>query len=138
MMARFSLSILCLLLAAACSNQEGTTALPIPEVPPVKLVSFAGTLQPQATDTYTFTVSQSGYVQATLVGLGAPSSTAVALAIGTPSTTGVCEPSYSVTTTAGPSAQIIGTGLAGNLCITIHDVGNLTAPALYTITVASS
>ena len=33
---------------------------------------------------------------------------------------------------------VIGTGLAGNLCITIHDVGNLTAPAIYTITVASS
>ncbi|MEP7305961.1 MAG: hypothetical protein ABJA98_10630 [Acidobacteriota bacterium] len=138
MMVRLSLSILCLFLAAACSRQEGTTALPLPEVPPAKLVSFNGTLQPQATDTYSFTVSQSGYVQATLVGLGAPPSTAVALAIGTASTTGVCEASYSVTTTAGPSAQIIGTGLAGNLCITIHDVGNLTAPALYTITVASS
>ena len=105
---------------------------------PSKLVSFTGTLQPQATDTHTFTVSQSGYVQATLVGLGAPPTTTVGLGIGTPSTAGVCSVSYSVMTTAGPSAQLIGTGLPGSLCVTIHDVGNLTAPAIYTITVASS
>ncbi len=110
----------------------------VPDVPPAKLVSFSGTLQPQATDTYTFTVAQSGYVQATLVGLGAPPSTPSRLAIGTPSTTGVCAVSYSVNATAGPAAQLIGTGIAGNLCVTIHDLGNLTAPALYTITVASS
>jgi hypothetical protein len=138
MMARLNLILLCLVLVAACSSQQSKTALPIPDVPPTKLVSFNGTLQPQATDTYTFTVSQSGYVQATLVGLGAPPSTEVRLAIGTPSTVGICAPSFAVTTTAGTSAQIIGTGLAGNLCITIHDVGNLTAPAIYTITVASS
>jgi hypothetical protein len=138
MMARFGLVILALLLSSACSQQEGTTALPRPEVPPAKLVSFNGTLQPQATDTYTFTVANTGYVQATLVGLGAPASTTVALAIGTPSTTGVCSVSQTVTTGAGPSAQLIGTGLAGSLCITIHDVGNLPGPAIYTITVASS
>jgi hypothetical protein len=138
MMGRLSFGVLCLLLSAACAQQQGTAALPLPDVPPAKLVSFTGTLQPQATDTYTFVVAQSGYVQATLVGLGAPPSTAVDLAIGTPGTTGICAVNYSVTTTAGPSAQIIGTGIAGNLCVTIHDTGNLTAPAPYTITVASS
>jgi len=138
MMARFGFVVLGLLLFSACSQQDARTALPVPDVPPSKLVSFNGTLQPQGRDTHLFTVSQSGYVQATLVGLGAPPTTAVELGIGTPSTAGICAVSYSVTTTAGPSAQIIGTGLAGSLCVTIQDVGNLTVPAVYTITVASS
>ena len=80
MMVRLSLSVLCLLLAAACTGQETRVPLPLPDVPPTKLVSFNGTLQPQAIDTYTFTVLQTGYVQATLVGLGAPPSTEVRLA----------------------------------------------------------
>jgi hypothetical protein len=138
MIARRGFVVLGLLLSAACAQQGATTALPLPDIPPAKLVSFNGTLQPQATDTYTFTVTQTGYVQATLVGLGAPPSTTVALSIGTPSTTGVCAVNQTVTVTAGPAAQLIGTGLAGSLCVTIHDVGNLTAPAVYTITVASS
>ena len=132
------MAALCLFFAAACSSQDATTALPRPDVSPSKVVSFTGTLQPQATDTYTFTVTQSGYVLATLVGLGAPPSTTVALGIGTASTTGVCSVSYSVTTSAGPTAQLIGTGIAGSLCLTIHDVGNITVPTPYTITVASS
>jgi hypothetical protein len=138
MMVRFGFVVLGLLLCAACSSQDATTALPRPDISPAKLVPFTGTLQPQATDTYTFTVSQSGYVQVTLVGLGAPPATAVGLGIGTPSTTGVCSVTYSVNATAGPAAQLIGTGIAGSLCVTIHDLGNLTAPAVYTITVASS
>jgi hypothetical protein len=138
MIVRLGVVIFALFLSAACNEGAETTPLPIPQVPPAKLVSFNGTLQPRATDSYNFTVSQSGYVEATLVGLGAPPTTTVELAIGIPGTTGVCATSQTVTTTAGPSAQIIGTGLAGTLCITIHDAGNLSAPAIYTITVASS
>jgi hypothetical protein len=138
MMARLGLVVLCVFFAAACSSGGETAPLPRPDTPPSRLVSFNGTLQPQATDTYTFIVAQSGYVQATLVGLAAPPSTTVALGIGTPGSTGICALTSFVTTTAGPSAQLIGTGIAGTLCITIHDSGNLTTPALYTITVASS
>jgi hypothetical protein len=142
MIGRFGFVGLAALFAAACSSQDATTPLPRPDNPPAKLVSFNGMLQPRATDSYTFVVSQSGYVQATLVGLGAPPDTVVALGIGTPgtvgTTTGVCQLTSSVNTTAGPTAQLIGTGIAGTLCITIRDIGNLTAPAIYTITVASS
>jgi hypothetical protein len=139
MIGRLGFVVLSVLFLAACSSQDQTAALPRPEVPPSALVTFSGLLQPQATDTYTFTVNQSGYVQATLVGLGAPPSTAVTIGLGTPgTTTGVCQLSASVNTTAGSAAQLIGTGIAGTLCLTIHDYGNLTVPAIYTITVASS
>jgi len=138
MMGRLGFVVLSLLCVSACGNQDETAALPRPDEPPAKLLSFSGTLQPQATDTYTFTVSKSGYVEATLVGLAAPPSTEVALSIGTPSTTGICGVATSVNVTAGSSAQLIGTAIAGTLCVTIRDIGNLTLPAIYTLTVAAS
>ena len=122
---------------SSCADAR-TTPLPVPTTPPANLVSFNGTLHLRATDSYLFTVRQSGYVEATLVGLDAPPSTTVGLGIGTPGTNGVCAVSQLMTVSAGPSAQLIGTGLPGALCITIQDIGNLTAPAVYTLTVASS
>jgi hypothetical protein len=133
-----SLLILSALLLAACDQAGTSTALPRPTTAPTKVSPFNGTLKLLATDTYAFTVSQNGYVEVTLLGLAAPAGTKVALAIGTASLTGTCATNHSVTTEAGPTAQIIGTGLAGSLCITLSDVGNLTEPALYTITVATS
>lgn len=133
-----SLLILSAVLLAACDQAGTSTELPRPTTPPSKVVSFNGTLKLLTTDTYSFTVSQDGYVEATLLGLAAPAGTKVSLALGTPSLTGTCATNHSVMTEAGPTAQIIGTGIAGSLCITITDVGNLTNPALYTITVATS
>lgn len=130
--------IVALLFAAACDQAGTITELPRPTTPPAKVVSFSGTLQLNATDAYTFTVAQEGYVQATLVGLGAAAGTTVSLAIGTASATSTCAVIQSITTAAGTGAQLIGTGLPGTLCVSISDVGNLTGPALYTITVASS
>ena len=77
-------------------------------------------------------------MEATLLGLGAEAGTTVGLGIGTASATGTCAAIQSVNTGPGTAAQLIGTGLPGTLCVTISDVGNLTGPALYTITVASS
>ena len=115
------------------------TELTRPTTAPAKVVSFSGTLQPQGTpDVYTFTVTQDGTVEATLLGLGAPVETSVGFGLGTPSAVGTCSVLKSVTTGAGTSAQIVGTGLAGTLCVTIFDVGNLTGPTLYTVTVATS
>jgi hypothetical protein len=138
MTARYILAFTGLLLCISCSDGGVTTALPRPDTPPQTLASFNGTLQIHATDTYLFTVKQTGYVMATLIGLAAPDNTTVTIGIGTPSTTGTCALTSSVTTTAGPAAQLIGTGIAGSLCVSIQDIGNLTAPAVYTITVASS
>jgi hypothetical protein len=130
--------IVALVFVAACDQAGTMTEIARPTTAPSKIVSFTGILQPQGKDTYTFTVSQDGYVEATLVGLGAASTTSVGLGIGTLTAVSSCTVLQSVTTVAGPSAQIVGTGLAGTLCVTIFDVGNLTEPALYTVTVAAS
>ena len=135
--ARASL-VLAILLLAACDQPVGVE-YPRPTTAPAKLVSFNGTLEPQGRLAYAFSVTQDGYVEVTLVGLGADPATTVGLGIGTPSVIGDCSTSFTVTTKAGPSAQIVGTGLAGApLCVTIYDVGNITGPTLFTITVASS
>jgi hypothetical protein len=127
------------LFGTACDNAGTSTELTRPTTPPVSLSQFTGTLQVGATDSFNFNVAQDGYVQVTLLGLGAPANTRVDLAIGTPDLSGVCStPIQTVTTGAGPSAQIIGTALAGKLCVSIKDVGNLTGPSIYTITVAAS
>lgn len=125
-------------LFAACDSVGTQTELTRPTTAPAKLVSFNGTLQLLATDAYSFTVTQDGYVQVTLIGLGAPASTTVELGVGVLGATGGCATDHTVTAVAGPSAQIIGTGLAGTLCVSIRDIGNLTSPAIYTITVATS
>jgi hypothetical protein len=133
-----SLLILGAFLLAGCDKAGTSTELPRPTTPPTKLVSFNGTLQLLATDAYSFTVSQDGYVEVTLIGLSAPAGTKVTLAIGTPALTGTCAANHSVSAEAGPTAQIVGTGIAGTLCVSITDTGNLPAPSLYTITVATS
>jgi hypothetical protein len=129
---------LLVLLTIGCDQSGSSTPLPRPTTPPSKLVTYTGTLEPMATNFYAITVTNPGYVEATLIGLGGPPAMTVGLGIGNLSASGTCALIYSVTTTAGTAAQVVGTGLSGTLCVTIYDVGNLTAPTLYTITVASS
>jgi hypothetical protein len=130
------------LLAAACGDQATSTSLPRPDTPPSRLLTFNGTLQPGGNESHLFSIIQGGEVEITLLGVamaGATSSTAltVGLGIGSISSGGACLLSYSVNTTGGTRAQITGTGQIGNLCVSIFDVGNLTEPAIYTITVAT-
>ena len=127
-----------LLFTAACDNAGNMTEIPRPTNPPTKIVSFSGTLFPKGVDSFAFTVTQQGYVEATLLGLTTEDGATVGFGIGTASTATTCAPIQSVTTGPGTAAQLIGTGLPGLLCVTVFDVGNLTGPALYTITVASS
>ncbi|PWT81288.1 MAG: hypothetical protein C5B57_10755 [Blastocatellia bacterium] len=128
------------LLAVACSDQNATTPLPRPDAPPSKLLTFNGTLQPGGNDSYPFAITQSGDLQVTLIGaVDATSSNAltVGLGIGSLSSGGSCLLTYSVIATGGTRAQITGTAQIGSMCVSIFDVGNLTGPANYTITVAA-
>jgi len=133
------------LLAAACSDSK-ITGIPVaPDLtPPGALESFSGTLEPQGISLHTFTVAQTGNVQVTLIGVvpqlvpGPSAPITVGLGIGTPSGLGTCLVLYQVSAQPGTAAQIIGTATAGPDCITIFDVGNLTQPVNYTVTVAHS
>ena len=131
---RYSVAVL-FLLTVGCSQPETSVLTPAPS-PPAVLVPLTGTLQPQGTNTYQFTLAKTGYVEVTLIGIGPPPTVTVGLGIGTPTATEVCSVLYKVTTQAGPTAQIVGTGLAGPICVTISDVGNLSGPVIYAMTVA--
>jgi hypothetical protein len=104
--------------------------------------SLNGTLQPQGTDVYLFSVGQAGYVEVTLLAIGPPPTVSVGLGIGRLDDTGTCAvipiPGVNpVIAQAGPAAQVAGQVTNfGTFCVTIYDVGNLSGPTLYTMTVA--
>ena len=97
---------------------------------------FSGTLAQRSASFYTFTVVQAGIVSVTLTSLGGSSAVAVALGIGAPNGTSSCAiTSSNPTAIAGTTPQISVTELPGSYCVQISDVGNLTAPATFSITV---
>jgi hypothetical protein len=104
--------------------------------------SFNGTLQPQETDLYLFSVARAGYVEVTLLAIGPPPTVSVGLGIGRLNEAGTCQVIpiagvNPVTAQAGPAAQVAGQVTnSGIFCVTIYDVGNLSGPTLYTMTVA--
>jgi len=98
--------------------------------------TFAGTLAPRSASFYTFTITQAGTVSVTLTSLSGSSTVAVALGIGTPNGTSSCTTTSSnPTAIAGTTAQISVTEPPGLYCVQIADVGNLTAPATFSITI---
>ena len=124
---------------AACGSSSPAVTTPTP-LPPTITSNFSGTLAVMGQTSHNFLVTAPGRVLITLtslgppsvpvgVGLGVPSGLSCVLSLGSGST---------VTTEAGASPQISGTALAGTFCVEIYDVGNLTAPAAYTITVNHS
>ena len=137
-------SLVVAMLAAGCTGQDtlATTALPRPDTAPGRLLSFSGTLQPQGIKSYSFGVTTAGEVEVTLlgaalVGVEPAQSVTLGLGIGTASAYGSCLLTHSVNAQGGPRAQLTGTGQEGTLCVSIFDVGTLTGPANFSLTVAT-
>jgi len=134
------------LLIAACGQSDTSTSTTEPSTtaPPSSVEAFSGTLQPTGTNLHSFTVRETGYVEITLIGVvpqlgtGPSAPITLGLGIGTPSGTGTCMVLYQVNAQAGTAAQIIGTATAGPDCLTVFDVGTLSQPVNYTVTVAHS
>jgi hypothetical protein len=133
-------------LASACGQSDTSTSPtgPSTTAPPSAVEAFSGTLQPAGTNLHAFTVKETGYVEITLIGVvpqlaaGPSAPIIVGLGIGTPSGTGTCMVLYQVNAQAGSAAQIVGTATAGPDCLTVFDVGTLSQPVIYTVTVAHS
>lgn len=125
-----------MLIAVACSD-------PIPPAAPTSVSPtiqepFSGTLTVFGTNVHSFTVQQVGGLKVIISSIDP--SAAVGIGIGTPSvTTGICTVLSSLTTVAGPGAQLSGTTtVAGSFCVQVYDVGNLVESVAYTITVIHS
>ena len=122
--------------AAACDNSSGTTA---PSVV-LKSETFTGTIAVGGSSTgINFTASQAGEVDVTVSSLGPPATISMGLAIGVPSTV---DTSCAVTTGSGTQVQasanvlVSSVSSAGPYCLRLFDIGQMTAPINYTITVA--
>jgi hypothetical protein len=100
--------------------------------------TFSGTLANGGIATHTFVVNRSnGQLDVTLRQVGTASPVVMGLGVGTPSDSGCTFISgASIGTVPGSTPQLSGSISAGNYCVSIYDVGNLTAPATYTIVVS--
>ena len=137
MRAIFSAALLAGLMAAGCAATPSPTVPTAtgPPAPATTTETFTGSVGVQGGDTHTFTVAQMGSVDITLTSVAPGSNTVMGLGVGTP--TGLtCFVITSVQTPAGAIPQLRGTGLAGQLCVTVYDTGNLAEPVEYTVTVA--
>ena len=129
------------LLGSACSNSLSSTSptSPTTSTPaaPTTTESFVGTLPVGGASFYSFSIAVYGTVNVTLVSISGPSVPAdvmVNLGIGTPGGTS-CNSSNPTGVSAGSAAQVTASEQPGLYCVTIADVGNLPAAAVFTVTI---
>jgi hypothetical protein len=114
------------LLCTACGSS--TSPSPI-------TVTFASTLAVRGTASQSFTVTTAGTVSITLATLA--SAVEVGLGLGNPRADGSgCLLFMSLNTVAGATAQITSSAQPGPYCVEIYDVGNLTGPTVFSVTIA--
>jgi len=125
------------LTTAACSGSDSTPSVTTPAAT-TTTETFTGTVQPNfGVDFHSFTVAQTGTVSVTLTAAGPPATIFMGLGIGTPSSSTCAVISGDSTIApASATAQLSGTVSAGSYCVQVYDVGNETAPVLYSVTVA--
>jgi hypothetical protein len=124
-------------LAAACDEGGGIVQ---PTVHPATITdTFSGNVAPNAADSHAFVSTLTGKVAITLTAVGPSSTAELSMGIGIPvglTCSLTLGDGTTVTTTAGSTPQINGTVLPGTFCVVVYDVGRLTEPVDYTVTVA--
>jgi len=137
-MRAFILRAIVLSVAVAAAGCEGEIAnLPTTPDPVTVTETFTGTLTINGAQTHNVFTGATGLVTATVASLGETAPAKVGFSMGTLSSVGTCtvivHNDNAVVTTA-----LTGTvaNLSGTLCVRIFDVGALTAPVDYTLTVS--
>ena len=124
-------------LAAACDEGGGLVQ---PTVHPATVTdTFSGNVAPNAADSHAFVITLTGKVAITLTAVGPPSTAELSMGLGIPvglTCSLTLGDGTTVTTTAGSTPQINGTILPGTFCVVVYDIGKLTDPVDYTVTVA--
>jgi hypothetical protein len=124
--ATIAILLACVLLGAACGSNSPTTPT-TPAAPQTEV--FSGTLAPQGSAFYSFTLATAGSVSITLASLvpkapGPAINTVMGLGVGAPNGTD-CDVTNSVTTAPGLTAQLVNSLTAGTYCARIYDLGAL-------------
>ncbi len=124
--------------AAAACNKNSTTTATTPTTTTTTATSiteppFTGTLKLNGAATYAFTATTGGTITATLSTL-APNATGIGLSLGTWNGS-ACQIVIANDNTT-QSVAVSGTvTAASSLCVRVYDVGRLTAPVDFTVTI---
>ena len=128
---------------SACGSNDSIPTSPTPTetttvTAPTVTETFSGTLSVGGFRFYSFTVTQNGTLNLTLTSVGGqfvPSTVMLGLGIGTPS--GVdCTTTSTAIGAAGSAPQLTGTFSPGLYCARAYDIGNLFAPATFSVDIA--
>jgi hypothetical protein len=136
---RRSLSLLCAALlvvvgSAACGDENEPTT-PTEPTRPTVTETFEGTVTVNGARTHGFVATGSGRIDVTLTTLSPDSAARVGLTLGTLSTLGSCQVVISNDNATQGTLVAGNAGAAGNFCVRVHDVGQLTGAVDYTLTV---
>lgn len=122
-------------LAAAGCDESAPTAPTTPEVP-VITESFAGTVTVNGAVTHPFVIGTPAAVQATLSNVSAGADAVVGFSLGTWNTDFETCTAIISNDNAVDGRTLVGSATtAGAFCVRVYDVGKLTAPTSYEITV---
>jgi hypothetical protein len=118
---------------AGCGDDNDTPTTPTD--PPASVTEqFSGTLTLNGAATHTFIVQRAGQASATIASLSPDSAAVFSLALGT--WNGQSCQIILANDAATTNSSVIGNASAGNFCVRVSDVGRLTAPTDYTISVS--
>jgi hypothetical protein len=121
---------------AAALGSAGCEDSPIaPTNPnPTQTVIFSSRLQPGAFAWRSFTVAEAGSVSVQLISISPEVEAVVSLAFGTFAGS-ACTPTTSLDTASGTTAQITTPVSAGEYCVRVADIGNLTKDWTFSIAI---
>jgi hypothetical protein len=132
----------CVVLAAGCSDDTPTSPSDTPTTPtpaaPTVTEQFDGVVPVGGSKFYSFTTTTYGTINLTLTTVGGsfvPATVMVGVGIGQPSGTD-CIATTTVNTAAGSTAQVTGNYDPAVYCAKVSDIGNLFAPATFTMAIA--
>jgi hypothetical protein len=141
-MDRRYLACVCLALTVGCSDDTptsptDTTTTPT-AAPPTVTEQFDGVVPVGGSKFYSFTTSTYGTINVTLLAVGGsfvPSTVMLGVGLGQPSGTD-CVTTTLVNTAAGTTAQVTGNFDPSVYCAKVTDIGNLFAPASFSMSIA--
>ena len=131
------------LAAPACGNDSESPTSPSSTTTPTVAApsiteDFTGSVPVGGFAFYSFTVGENGTVNVTYTGAGGngvPGTVWLGLGIGTPNGED-CVTTSTVNTPPTTTAQVTGTYGPGIYCARVSDIGNLYAPATFSVTIA--
>jgi hypothetical protein len=132
-MISFSALIFACAFAASCGDDPATPSTPV-ETPVQINESFQGTLNLNGAFTHVFATERAGQATASLTSLSPDSAAIVSFMFGT--WNGQYCQVILVKDDATTGQNLVGNASQGSFCVRIADIGRLTAPTDYAITVA--